>query len=84
MKTKPWISPADAPPPDPEAVRAINAAIAKFPELTDHGFGVSCESRLDKEARAEAFRRDRADMFTPFSVWSSFGSATGCRSSCAP
>jgi hypothetical protein len=49
---------------DTGTVAAIEAAIAKFPELTDFGFGVYGEQLLSAEERERQFAADRADMFT--------------------
>jgi hypothetical protein len=49
-------------------VAAIEAAIAKFPQLTDFGFGVYDEQLLSPKERERQFAADRADMFTQQSL----------------
>ena len=46
-----------------EAAASIQAAVERFPDLTDFGLGIFDPYRLTPAQRQEQFRKSRADMF---------------------
>jgi len=46
-----------------EAEGSIQAAVDRFPDLTDFGFGIFDPYRLTPAQRQEQFRQSRADLF---------------------
>jgi hypothetical protein len=60
--------PAARPDPLADAIAEIQMIVARYPELTYSGFGVSDGRNLSPAEREEKFRLDRLAMFKPSSL----------------